>query len=114
MLMAQTPMISPREAARAFTPELTELINEPLYARVWADDRLSPRDRSLVTLGALVALYRPDELRAQLVRAADNGVSRAEISALITHVAFYGGFPAAISASVIAHEILDAPPAGKT
>lgn len=103
-------MGSPREAARAFTPELTDLINDPLYARVWADERLSPRDRSLVTLGAIVALYRPDELRAQLVRAADNGLTRAEISALITHVAFYGGFPAAISASFIANEVFHTRP----
>ncbi len=100
-------MVSPRDAARAFTPELTALIEQPLYGQVWSDSRLSPRDRSLVTLGALVALYRPDELRAQLRRAVDNGLTRDEISALITHVSFYGGFPAAISASVIAHEVLD-------
>jgi 4-carboxymuconolactone decarboxylase len=105
--MTEAPITSPREAARAFTPELTAFINNPLYANVWADDRLPPRDRSLVTLGAIVALYRPDELRAQLRRAVSNGVTREEISALITHVAFYGGFPAAISASVIAHEVLD-------
>src|ERR1700759_2206600 len=108
--MTDTPMVSPREAARAFTPDLTDLINTPLYGQVWADDRLSPRDRSLVTLGAVVALYRPDELRAPLRRAVGNGLTRDEISALITHVAFYGGFPAAISASVIAHQVLDNPP----
>src|ERR1700753_3313944 len=100
-------MESPRAAAQHFTPELTALIEDPLYSdRVWGDPRLSPRDRSLVTLGAVVALYRPDELRAQLRRAVDNGLSLQEISAAITHVAFYGGFPAAISASVIAHEVL--------
>ena len=79
--MIESPAISPREAARAFTPELTELIEAPLYAQVWADDRLSARDRSLVTLGAVVALDRPDELRAQLRRAVDNGLTRDEISA---------------------------------
>ena len=110
--MTETTIVSPREAARAFTPELTDLVNDPLYSAVWADNRLSPRDRSLVTLGAIVALYRPDELRAQLHRAVDNGLTRAEISALITHVSFYGGFPAAISASVIAHQVLDNPTGG--
>jgi 4-carboxymuconolactone decarboxylase len=46
---------SPREAARRFTPELTELINDPLYSKVWTDPRLSPRDRSIATLAALIA-----------------------------------------------------------
>jgi len=97
---------SPREAARAFTPELTDLINGPLYSDVWTDARLSPRDRSIATLAALIVMYRPDELPAHLLRAVDNGLTRDEISALITHVAFYGGFPAAISASVIARDTL--------
>src|SRR5882757_9948472 len=85
---------SPREAARAFTPELTDLINGPLYSDVWTDSRLSPRDRSIATLAALTVLYRPEELPAHLRRARDNGVTNDEISALITHCAFYGGFPA--------------------
>jgi len=97
---------SPREAARRFTPELTDLINDPLYSDVWTDERLSPRDRSIATLAALTALYRPEELPAHLRRGVANGLSVEEISALITHVAFYGGFPAAISASMIAAETL--------
>lgn len=101
---------SPREAARAFTPELTQLVNDPLYSTVWTDDRLSPRDRSLVTLASLVSLYRPEELPAHLRRAVSNGVTLQEISALITHLAFYAGFPTAISASVIAQQTLGSPP----
>jgi 4-carboxymuconolactone decarboxylase len=97
---------SPREAARRFTPELTDPINDPLYSDVWTDERLSPRDRSIATLAALTALYRPEELPAHLRRGVANGLSVEEISALITHVAFYGGFPAAISASMIAAETL--------
>jgi 4-carboxymuconolactone decarboxylase len=99
---AGTP--SPREAARAFTPELTALIETPLYDQVWADTRLSARDRSLATVAACVVLARPAELRAQLVRAVENGVTRTEISALITHLAFYAGFPAAVEASVAARD----------
>ena len=97
---------SPREAARRFTPELTELINDPLYSRVWTDERLSSRDRSIATIAALTVMYRPEELPAHLRRGVENGLSIDEISALITHVAFYGGFPAAISASMIAAETL--------
>jgi 4-carboxymuconolactone decarboxylase len=93
---------SPREMARAFTPQLAALVDNPLYSDVWSDPALSPRDRSIATVAALVALYRPDELPAHLRRALDNGVTRPELSALITHLAFYAGFPAAISASAIA------------
>jgi 4-carboxymuconolactone decarboxylase len=97
---------SPREAARRFTPELTDLVNDPLYSRVWTDERLSPRERSIATIAALTVLYRPEELPAHLRRGIDNGLSTDEISALITHMAFYGGFPAAISASMIAADTL--------
>ena len=97
---------SPRGAARRFTPDLADLVDSPLYDRVWSDQRLSPRDRSIATLSALIALYRPEELRAHLRRGVDNGLTTDEISALITHLAFYAGFPAAISASVIAADTL--------
>lgn len=104
--MTTGPEVSPREMARAFTPALTALVEDPLYSDVWADPTLSPRDRSIATVAAVVAMYRPEELRAQLRRAVDNGVTRDELGALITHVAFYAGFPAAITASAIAHEVL--------
>ena len=104
--MSLPDSLSPREAARAFTPDLTALIEDPLYSEVWTDKRLSPRDRSIATLAALIVMYRPDQLPAHLLRAVDNGLTHDEISALITHVAFYGGFPAAISASVIACDTL--------
>jgi 4-carboxymuconolactone decarboxylase len=96
----------PWEAAQQFTPELLELVGDPLYSSVWADERLSPRDRSIATLAALTVLYRPDELPAHLRLGIDNGLTVEEVSAFITHVSFYGGFPAAISASRIAAEIL--------
>ena len=92
----------PWEAARRFTPELMRLVGDPLYSAVWADQRLNRRDRSIATLAALTVLYRPDELPAHLRLGIDNGLTVDEISALITHVSFYGGFPAAISASSIA------------
>lgn len=102
------PGQSPREMARAFTPEIAALIEDPLFSKVWSDGRLTPRERSIATLAALVVLYRPDELPAHLSRAVSNGLGKDEISALITHLAFYGGFPAAISASAVASEVLGA------
>ena len=104
--MSVPEMVPLLEMARAFTPRISELVEKPLYSDVWTDPALSPRDRSIATVAALVALYRPDELPAHLRLARDNGVTRDELSALITHLAFYAGFPAAISASAIAARTL--------
>jgi 4-carboxymuconolactone decarboxylase len=111
----ETPMPDtrrPRDRARAFTPELAALVDDPLFSEVWERPGLSKRDRSLITVAALVVLYRPEQLPAHLVRARENGVTKQELSEAITHLAFYGGFPAAISASSIALEALGALDAG--
>ena len=100
--------VRPRDRARPFTPQLAALVDDPLFARVWERSGLSKRDRSLITVAALVVLYRPEQLAAHLIRARDNGVTKEELSEAITHLAFYGGFPTAISASAIAHEALGA------
>jgi 4-carboxymuconolactone decarboxylase len=97
---------SPREAARAFTPKLSALVDDVLFPQVWADPTLSPRDRSLVTVAALIVGGHHDELPAHLRRAVSNGVTREELAATITHLAFYAGFPAAISASAAAQSTL--------
>ncbi|MGM4985671.1 MULTISPECIES: carboxymuconolactone decarboxylase family protein [Rhizobium] len=98
--------ICPRDRARAFTPALADFVDDPLFSKVWERDGLSKRDRSLITVAALVVMYRPNELAPHLRRAVENGLSKKEISEAITHLAFYGGFPAAISASAIANEAL--------
>lgn len=100
--------IRPRDMAKAFTPALAAFVDDPLFSEVWERTGLSKRDRSLITVAALVVMYRPGELGAHLRRAVANGVSKDELSEVITHLAFYGGFPAAISASVIAKETLGA------
>lgn len=104
--MAGAEMKSPREAARAFTPQLTGYVEDPLFAKVWEAPGLSKRDRSLVTVAALIALHAFEEMPAHLRRGIENGVTKQEFSELITHLAFYAGFPAAISASVRAAETL--------
>jgi 4-carboxymuconolactone decarboxylase len=104
--MAASNFASPREAARTFTPKLSALVEDPLFAKVWEDPDLSKRDRSLVTVAALVALGKSDELPAHLHRAIANGVTQTELSGLITHLAFYAGFPAAITASAITQQAL--------
>ncbi|MED5574570.1 MAG: carboxymuconolactone decarboxylase family protein, partial [Pseudomonadota bacterium] len=74
---------------------------------VWEQPELSKRDRSLVTISVLTALYRTDELRGHMKRALDNGVTQDEIRGMITHLAFYAGWPTAVNAGRIAAEIFD-------
>ena len=86
-------------------PKLGELTDKLLFGDVWERKQLSKRDRSLITVAALVALYRPDQLRGHLWRALDNGVNREELIELITHLAFYCGWPNAGTAALIAKEV---------
>ncbi len=78
-------------------PELVRLTDEVLFGQVWADPALSQRDRSLITVSVLAALGRTGQLPAHLRRALDNGLSSAELAAAMTHVAFYAGWPAAMT-----------------
>ena len=93
----------PRDAARPFTPKLADFVEEPLYSQVWSDPALAPRDRSLITIACLIAMGHANELPAHLRRGIENGLTRAELSEAITHLAFYAGFPAAITASAYAN-----------
>jgi 4-carboxymuconolactone decarboxylase len=89
-----------------FAPKLARLTDDVLYADVWARPQLSPRDRSLVTISALVAMNRPDQLRSHLALARTNGVTEEEIAETITHLAFYAGWPSAVTAVTVAKEVL--------
>lgn len=86
-------------------PKLAELTDNVLFGDVWARPGLSPRDRSLVTISALIAMNRPDQFRSHLARARDNGVTEAEAIEAITHLAFYAGWPSAVTASLVAKEV---------
>ncbi len=88
-----------------FAPKLAQLTDDVLYGDVWARPQLSPRDRSLVTISALIAMNRPDQLRSHLARARDNGVTEEEIVETITHLAFYAGWPSAVTAVTVAREV---------
>jgi 4-carboxymuconolactone decarboxylase len=79
-------------------PELVRLTDDVLFGQVWADPALSRRDRSLVTVAALTSLYRTEQLRSHLRLALENGLSKDELVAAITHLAFYSGWPNAMSA----------------
>ena len=72
---------------------------------LWERPQLSKRDRSLVTVSALIAMNRPDQLRSHLVIARQNGVTEEELIETITHMAFYAGWPSAVTALQVAKEV---------
>lgn len=88
---------APQELAD-IAPKLVEVSNEVLFADVWERPELSPRDRSLITVSVLAALYRTEQLPYHLGKALDNGLSVEELSEAITHLAFYAGWPNAMTA----------------
>src|SRR6516164_7058147 len=106
--MSKPPVASSaaRDALRSFAPKFVELTDEVLFGDVWERPGLSKRDRSLITCAALVALNRTEQLKGHLERALANGVTAAEISELITHLAFYGGWPVAMSAAIVAKDVI--------
>ena len=86
-------------------PKLSELTEKVLYDDVWQRPQLSQRDRSLVTVAALIAMNRPDQLRSHLARACANGVTQEELIETITQLAFYAGWPNAVTAITVAREV---------
>jgi 4-carboxymuconolactone decarboxylase len=88
-----------------FAPKLVDLTDRVLFDDVWEREELSKRDRSLITVAALIALNRPDQLRFHLNFAVQNGVKKEELIEAITHLAFYAGWPNAMSAVMIAKEL---------
>ena len=86
-------------------PALDDYTGKVLFGDVWKRPGLSPRDRSLITVATLVALYRTNELPFHLAKALDNGVTRDELIELITHLAFYAGWPTANTAVTIARKV---------
>jgi 4-carboxymuconolactone decarboxylase len=90
-----------------YAPKLVELTDDVLFGDVWERPGLSKRDRSLITVATLVALYRGEQLPGHLRRAIDNGVTEDELIEAITHIAFYAGWPTAISAIMTAKALFE-------
>ena len=96
-----------REQLGEFAPQFAALNDDVLFGEVWAkEEELSAHDRSMITCSALLAMGVP-QLEAHLKIAKENGVTKEELSALITHLAFYAGWPKAWSAFAMAKEIFD-------
>ncbi len=100
-------MTTSRSIMAEISPKLAELTGDVLFGDVWERPELSKRDRSLITVTALIALYRTDQLRGHIGRALDNGVTKEEIAEVINHMAFYAGWPTAANAVRVAKEVYD-------
>ena len=104
--MAQSREVNPsREAVRDVVPDLINYSEKWLFGEVWERPGLKKRDRSLIVVATLIALGRERQLPGHLNRALDNGVTKQEISEIITHLAFYAGWPAAMTAAQIAKDV---------
>lgn len=95
-----------RQSLGDFAPKLVDLTEDVVFGDIWERPELSKRDRSLITCAALVASGKIDQMNFHFPRAIENGVSREELIEMITHLAFYVGWPSAISAIHRAKELL--------
>ena len=101
-------MTTSRDVMREVAPKLAETTEDVLFGDIWERPQLSKRDRSMIIVATLTALYRTDQLRGHIGRALDNGVTKEEIGEIITQMAFYAGWPTAANAVRVAKEVYDA------
>jgi 4-carboxymuconolactone decarboxylase len=106
-IMAAPPSAR-RDRINPHFPKLVEMTHSYVYGDVWERPQLSKRDRSLVTVAALVALGWEAQLDSHISRALANGVTREEIGELVTHLAMYAGWPAAMTAAHVACDVYEA------
>jgi 4-carboxymuconolactone decarboxylase len=100
------PPSAVRKALGDFAPKLADLTEEVLFGDVWERPQLSKRDRSLITCAALVALGKTEQMDFHFPNALKNGVTEEELVETITHLAFYAGWPNAMSAVNRAKQLL--------
>jgi 4-carboxymuconolactone decarboxylase len=109
----QPPPLTAREKVGEIAPKFLELGDQVLYADIWERPQLSKRDRSLVTCAAVVAGGWTEQMKTHFPKAIQNGVTKEELIELITHMAFYSGWPSASTAILAAREILADPQPGR-
>lgn len=105
-MSSDKPLTTAQKTIGDFAPKLVELTEKVLFGDVWERPQLSKRDRSLITCAALVALGKTEQMTFHFPRAIENGVKQEELVELITHLAFYAGWPSAMSAMTRAKELL--------
>lgn len=108
--MSDKPSLA-RQAFGDVAPALAAYTDDVLFGDVWERPGLSPRERSLITVASLVSQYRHNELPFHLKKALANGITREELAEVITHLAFYAGWPCASTAVAVARKVFDETPA---
>ena len=103
--MADAP--NPRDNIRNFIPKLIEMTEDVVFGDIWERPGLSKRDRSLMVVSALIALGKERQMVGHFNRALDNGLTVDEIKEIITHLAFYSGWPTAMTAATIFKEVVE-------
>ena len=104
--MSESKELSPaQKLVGDLAPKLAELTDDVLFGDAWESAELSKRDRSLVTVAALIANGNTEQLTGHLNRAKENGLTETELAEVIIHLAFYAGWPRAMSAVKVAREI---------
>lgn len=96
-----------RRSIGDIAPKLAELTDDVLFEDVWNRPGLPARDRSLITVAALVAGGDAEQLRFHLGRAKENGLTQSELVEAVTHLAFYTGWPKAMTAIAVTRQLLD-------
>jgi 4-carboxymuconolactone decarboxylase len=91
-----------------FSPKLVSLTDDVLFGDVWERTEITKRDRSLITVAALIAGGNTEQLSSHLIRAKENGLTETELKEVITHLAFYAGWPRAMSAITVAKRVFSA------
>ena len=102
---------APRNPFTGIAPALADYTERVLFGDVWERKALSKRDRSLITIASLITQASTEQLRGHLWRALDNGVTREEITEVVTHLAFYVGWPNAGSAALMVKQVFEERPA---
>src|SRR6516164_1118029 len=104
--MADAPKESPaQQLIGDFSPKMVSLTDDVLFGDVWERTELSKRDRSLIIVAVLIAGGNTEQLSGHLMRAKDNGLTETELKEVMTHLAFYAGWPRAMSAIVVAKRV---------
>ena len=98
------------QTVRPTAPGLDQFTTDTLFRDLWLRPDLAPRDRSLVTVSALITAGHVAQLPFHLNRAMDHGLTRAQASEVVAHLAFYAGWPNAFSAVPVVKTVLDGRP----
>ncbi|MCG7400365.1 carboxymuconolactone decarboxylase family protein [Caballeronia zhejiangensis] len=105
-----TPTTAAQQMFGEIAPKLADLSDNLLFGDIWERPQLSKRDRSLITCAAIVAMGKTDQMNTHFPRAIRNGVTQEELVEMITHMAFYAGWPSAVTAALRAKDIFGKKP----